>query len=105
MTKPSFNIHMMTASLTPGDAIGNYLLTSARIWRKWGAKVELYADSVAPALASTARASSLYPGIGDAILWYHFSIFSDNLSLARNSPDLKRPEAPKLRQGLQPNNL
>ena len=80
---------MMTASLTPGDAIGNYLLTSARIWRKWGAKVELYADSVAPALASTARASSLYPGIGDAILWYHFSIFSDNLSLARNSPDLK----------------
>ncbi len=89
MNKASLNIHMMTASLTPGDAIGNYMMTSAKIWRMWGAKVELYADYVAPELAGSAREASLYPGIGDGILWYQYSIYTENLSLARNSSDLK----------------
>lgn len=29
-------VNLMTVTLKPGDAIGNYLLTSARLWREWG---------------------------------------------------------------------
>ncbi len=89
MTGEPLTLHMMTASLTPGDAIGNYMVTSAKIWRRWGARVELYADYVAPAFASIARPAAMYPGSGSGLLWYHYSIYTDNLNIARDSPDLK----------------
>lgn len=82
-------IHLMTAALSPGDAIGNYLLTIARLLRHWGVRVYLYADHVDPALGALAARSHFYHPTGRDILWFHFSIYSDNLELARSSPDFK----------------
>lgn len=79
----------MTAGLTPGDAISNYIFSKARILRELGATVNVYADHVAPALAHQAAHSSRYRPRGAAILWYHFSIYSDNVEIARRSPDYK----------------
>lgn len=82
-------VHMMTSNFTPGDAIGNYMLTSARLWRGWGAEVYLYADHVAPLFGGLANPSEWYRPSGQDILWYHYSIYAENLALARNSPDFK----------------
>lgn len=89
MINPPLSVHIMTASFVPGDAIGNYMLTSANLWSRWGAQVRLYADSIAPSYADIARPSSFYPGAGDSLLWYHYSIYSENINSASLSPDLK----------------
>ncbi len=89
MTNPPLTIHIMTATMAPGDAIGNYILTSARIWRQWGARVEIYADHVAPVYGGLVKPSVLYRDSGAAILWYHYSIYADNLEIAAQSRDFK----------------
>jgi len=89
MSEPNLTINMMTADLTPGDAIGNYLLTSAKIWQSWGAKVHIYADNISPAYGGLARPSSWYEPDGRSLLWYHYSIFAPNLELALNSHDYR----------------
>ena len=82
-------INMMTAALAPGDAIGNYILTSARLWREWGAHVNIYADSVHPVYKHVAHPSQLYWPTGEAILWYHYSIYAENVHLVQESTDWK----------------
>lgn len=89
MTGSRLSVHMMTASFVPGDAIGNYMLTSANHWRHWGAHVAFYADNIAPPYAGIAKPSVMYPAAGNALLWYHYSIYTDNIILARSSQDLK----------------
>ena len=86
MTEP-LTFHIMTASLTPGDAIGNYILLQAEILRRWGAKVYLYADHVAPEYGALASRSIYYRPNGSSILWYHYSIDSENIAIARKSDD------------------
>lgn len=82
-------VHIMTAGLRPGDAISNFALSCARILRGWGIKVYLYADNVAPELASVVRHSRFYPNTGNDFLWFHYSIYADNVALALASRDIK----------------
>jgi len=71
-------INIMTASIVPGDAIGNYILTLKRLLEQEGKEVRLFADHVAPQYGDVARLSQHYrPGTGT--LWYHYSIYADNL--------------------------
>jgi glycosyltransferase involved in cell wall biosynthesis len=74
-----FAVHLMTASLSPGDAIGNYCLTLRSIFDDLGIRALLYADHVAPQLAAIARPSASYAPGGSDVLWYHYSIHADNL--------------------------
>lgn len=89
MRQARLRVSLMTAGLSPGDAITNYMLTQARIFRGWGAQVSLYADFIAPELQTIAQPSRLYPGFGDGVLWYHYSIYADNVQTALDSPDFK----------------
>lgn len=89
MTSKRLPVNIMTAGLVPGDAISNYIFSKARILRELGATVNVYADHIAPALADMAFQSSRYRPTGEAILWYHYSIYSDNVEIARASPDYK----------------
>jgi L-malate glycosyltransferase len=89
MRKSPLLINIMTATLTPGDAIGNFILSCRRIFRQWGARVQLYADHVAPQLAGIAQQSHMYQARGDGLLWYHYSIYADNLELALASHEYK----------------
>lgn len=82
-------VHLMTAGLTPGDAVSNYMLALGRVFRKWGAAVSLYADHIAPQLQTVAEPSQWYRPTGDDLLWFHYSIYADNLELALASPDTK----------------
>jgi glycosyltransferase involved in cell wall biosynthesis len=79
----------MTAGLTPGDAISNYIFSKARLLREMGATVHVYADFIHPDLAHAAHHSSLYQSTGRAILWYHFSLYADNVQIAMDSADYK----------------
>ena len=89
MKAGEFTVNIMTAGMAPGDAVGNYILTSARIWRDWGIPVRLYADHIAPSLAKQVQHSSLYQPTGQNILWYHYTIYADNVHIARRSHDLR----------------
>ncbi len=80
--RPPLTVNLMTVTLKPGDAIGNYLLTSGRLWRSWGARVRLYAEYVDPSLALAAEPARYYRPTGDDILWYHYSIY-DEASIGR----------------------
>lgn len=82
-------VHIMTAGLTPGDAISNFMISSGRILRQWGSQVYLYADHVAPQYAHIARHSRFYPNSGQDFLWFHYSIHADNVALALASRDVK----------------
>jgi glycosyltransferase involved in cell wall biosynthesis len=83
-------VNLMTVSLKPGDAIGNYVLTSARIWQRWGAHVRIFGEYVDPTLALVAEPARYYQPTGDAILWYHFSIYDEaNIGRVLGSHDFK----------------
>ena len=82
-------LNIMTAALSPGDAIGNYILTSARLWREWGAHVNIYADAIHPTYQRLALPSRLYWPTSQAILWAHYSIYSQNIALMQSSTDWK----------------
>ena len=79
----------MTAGLTPGDAVSNYAFNLARLFRQWGAKATVYADFIAPQLQSQAEQSRMYRPTGNDLLWFHYSIWADNVQQALDSPDLK----------------
>lgn len=87
--RPPFTVNIMTATLSPGDAIGNYILTQKRLFESWGLRVQLYADAVLPNYPVPAKHSEFYTAHGRDILWYHYSIMAENISLARASTDYK----------------
>jgi glycosyltransferase involved in cell wall biosynthesis len=82
-------VHIMTASLAQGDAIGNYVLTLRRLFTEFGCRVKLYADHIAPQLRWLAYPSIAYHPTGRDILWYHYSIYADNLALVQSSTDYR----------------
>ena len=82
-------VHIMTAGLSPGDAVSNYTLNLAGLFRQWGARATVYADHIAPALQGRAEPSRMYRPMGEDLLWFHYSIWADNVDLALASPDFK----------------
>ena len=79
----------MTAGFTPGDAISNFMLSCGRILRQWGVRVNFYADHIASPYETIAQHSRFYPANGSDLLWFHYSIYSDNAEIATTSPDFK----------------
>lgn len=89
MSRERLRVNLMTAGFTPGDAISNYIQTLARILRGWGVRVEIYADAIASELHAVAQPSHLYQPTGRDLLWFHYSIYADNIERALASPDYK----------------
>jgi L-malate glycosyltransferase len=82
-------IHMMTPVLTTGDAIGNYMISLRRAFAQLGVTVRLYADYIDPAYQDTARPTAAYHPTGSDILWFHYSIWSENFAVLDQSTDFK----------------
>lgn len=78
------NIYQMTATLSKGDAIGNYIITLKRIFQNHGFGTEIFSDGTL-----NNPHSSKYVSSGNNILWFHYSIYSDNLRYLDNSDDKK----------------
>lgn len=79
-------IHLMTATLAPGDAIGNYFLTQWHIFRQLGYRVRLYADNYHPLYEKVMTPlSALGIWAGD-ILWYHYSIHTASTAVISQLP-------------------
>ncbi len=85
LQKPSINI--MTASLTEGDAIGNYIQSLYKIFSEFGYNVNIFADGGDGLI--NFNHSSEYKSTGKNILWFHYSIYSDNLKYIEESNDYK----------------
>jgi glycosyltransferase involved in cell wall biosynthesis len=86
---PPLIVNFMTAGLTPGDALSNYLISAARILRQWGARVTIYADHIAPQYGAIAQHSHFYQDTGQGILWFFYSLYSPNVEIALASRDYK----------------
>lgn len=86
---PSLTVHIMTAALAPGDAIGNYISTLRRILMEFGCRVQLYADWISPQFPDPAYPSQLYHSTGRDLLWYHYSIGAANLDCVERSRDYR----------------
>ena len=71
-------VNIMTASLTPGDAIGNYVLTLKRLLEQNGKEVRLFADHISPQFGAGAQHSEQYQS-SSGTLWYHYSIHASNV--------------------------
>jgi glycosyltransferase involved in cell wall biosynthesis len=80
-------IHMMTASLSPGDAICNYILSLVSILREWNCSVNLYTDYPNALFPVPHHHTSSYRPTGSGILWFHYSIYSDNIRCLRETND------------------
>jgi glycosyltransferase involved in cell wall biosynthesis len=80
-------VHIMTASMSKGDAIGNYIQTLAKILSDFGYTVKIYADGGDG--KTEFIHSSLYRSTGKDILWYHYSIYAKNLKCIEDSSDYK----------------
>lgn len=89
MSRDRLRVNLMTAGLTPGDAITNYVLALARMLREWGVRVEVYADHIAPPLQTAAQLSRFYEPTGRDLLWFQYSIAADNVEQALASPDYR----------------
>lgn len=85
----ALTIHMMTANLSPGDAIGNYILSLVTMLRGWGCTVHLYSDHPNGRYPLAHMHSSVYQPTGRDLLWLHFSIWSENAHWLTTSPDFK----------------
>ena len=85
----TMRIHMMTPVLTTGDAIGNYMISLRRAFAQLGVTVRLYADYIDPAYRHTARPTAAYHPTGNDILWFHYSIWSENFAVLDQSTDFK----------------
>jgi L-malate glycosyltransferase len=81
-------VSIMTASLAPGDAIGNYILTLQRLLEKKGIEVQLFADHIEPQYGAVARSTEAYCA-GKGTLWYHYSIFAENLTKITQPAEFK----------------
>jgi glycosyltransferase involved in cell wall biosynthesis len=79
---------MMTAALSPGDAIGNYILALYRILREWDCEVRLYTDHPNPVYPLPHQHTSAYQPTGNDVLWVHYSIYSENVHWVEQSPDV-----------------
>lgn len=77
----------MTAALTTGDAIGNYILMLQRIFAGLGYAGGIFADHIHPALGHLCRPSSEYHPTGRDVLWFHYSIGADNFYALADNPD------------------
>jgi L-malate glycosyltransferase len=86
---PPLTVHIMTAALAPGDAIGNYISTLRRILVEFGCRVQLYADWISPQFPDPAYPSQFYQSTGRDLLWYHYSIGAANLALVERSHDYR----------------
>lgn len=82
-------VNIMTAVLSPGDAIGNYIVTKVRLLREMGCRVRLYADAIHPEFPLMARQTKWYVSTGASVLWYHYSIYTPNVAIAQASADFK----------------
>lgn len=89
MSRDRLRVNLMTAGLTPGDAISNYILALARMLRDWDVGVAIYADHIAPQLQTAAQLSRFYEPTGRDLLWFHYSIAADNTDRALASPDFR----------------
>ena len=83
----TMKLNIMTATLTAGDAIGNWTKTLRRIFSLKGFSVRIYADLFDGSIPCTS--SSEYESTGQDLLWYHYSIYSDNLEIIKESTDFK----------------
>ena len=80
-------IHMMTASLSPGDAICNYILSLLSILRESKHNVILYTDYPNAQFPAQHYHTSAYRSSGNDVLWFHYSIYSDNIRCLRETND------------------
>ena len=80
-------VHIMTASLAKGDAIGNYVQSLAKILKDFGYLVQLYADGGDSSIEYLP--SRQYRSNGKDVLWYHYSIYTDNLKCIEESRDYR----------------
>jgi glycosyltransferase involved in cell wall biosynthesis len=80
-------VHIMTAAMSLGDAIGNYILALVPILREWGCEVMLYADHPNARFPLPHFHTSVYKPTGRDILWFHYSIYTDNIHWLRDSTD------------------
>lgn len=80
-------LNIMTATLTEGDAIGNWTKTMRRIFSLKGFTVRIYADLFDGSIPCLP--SSEYSSTGNEILWYHYSIYSENIEIIKTSKDFK----------------
>lgn len=78
------DINQMTATYSKGDAIGNYVRTLDRLFREQGYHTAIFSDNT-----MNNRHSSKYRPTGNNILWFHYSIYSDNLKYLLGSNDIK----------------
>lgn len=78
------NIHQMTASFSKGDAIGNYIITLKRIFKNHGFGGEVFADN-----GLKNHCSTMYVPTGNSLLWFHYSIYSDNIRYLECGNDKK----------------
>jgi glycosyltransferase involved in cell wall biosynthesis len=83
----ALTIHMMTAALAQGDAIGNYVVSLVNALRQWGCVVYLYTDHTNPRYPLPHQQSRAYQPTGADILWMHYSIYSENVHWIQHSPD------------------
>ena len=74
----------MTATYSKGDAIGNYIQTLDRLFREQGFHTGIFSDNT-----MNNRHSSKYRSTGNNILWFHYSIYTDNLKHLVESNDTK----------------
>lgn len=81
-------IHMMTATLARGDAIGNYIVSLARILTRWGIPLRLYSDDPWSSFPLDFRSSVAYRPSGRDILWMHYSLDTAALERLLTSPDV-----------------
>ena len=77
-------IYQMTATYSKGDAIGNYIQTLDRLFREQGFHTGIFSDNT-----MNNRHSSKYRSTGNNILWFHYSIYTDNLKHLVESNDTK----------------
>jgi glycosyltransferase involved in cell wall biosynthesis len=87
--KPVLTIHLMTAALTPGDALGKNFLTLRQLFTEFGCRVNLYADWISSEYPAPAYHSSLYQSTGRDVLWYQYSIGADNIACVTQSSDYR----------------
>jgi glycosyltransferase involved in cell wall biosynthesis len=60
-----------------------------RVFRKLGVSVRLYADHIDPAFKHDARPTSAYRPTGQDIVYFHYSIWSENFAALDKSTDFK----------------
>ena len=85
----SGQIHQMLAALSYGDAIGNEALRIQRILREGGFDSEIFAESVHPEMAGSAKKLWDYQNVSsqDNLLILHFSIGAGVSTFAYHLPD------------------